>query len=128
MAQRITVERVKDFIISKSGNEYDLTTLNNIVKALNSLYNKRMDELDEEGFEQEEFIIDEECQVILAYSNFIREEIRKEKFLKSALTGPKTPARITSSINLTGQRNEGGRRTRRTKKSKKRSRKMKIRY
>lgn len=78
MVHRITVERVKDFIISKAGNEYDLTTLNNVANALSSLHKKRMDELTENGIDTDYFIDDEECQVILAYSDFINDEIAKE--------------------------------------------------
>jgi hypothetical protein len=106
MVHRITVERVKDFIISKAGNEYDLTTLNNVSNALSSLHKKRMDELTENGIDTDYFIDDEECQVILAYSDFINDEIAKE-------SEPKI--------------NEGGRRKKRTRRHKKSRKSRKAR-
>lgn len=124
MAQERTIEDVKNYMQNNYSN-YNISTLENMLKSLETIQSERAQDLTEEGEDSDNFLDDDVYYILAVCIDIVNKEITKERVLKSALTGPRKTARITSSIRLTGQRSEGGRkRTRRHRKSRK-SRKSK---
>ncbi len=119
MDQARTIEDVKDYMQYKYG-DYDISTLQNMLKSLETIQKEIADTLTVRGEDPDEFLDDDDYYIVDVCIDVVNQEITKERALKSALTGPRKTARITSSIRSTGQRSEGGRkRTRRHRKSRK---------
>ena len=117
MDQQRTIEDVKDYMQNKYG-DYDISTLQNMLKSLETIQKEIADTLTVRGEDPDEFLDDDDYYIVDVCIDVVNQEIVKERALKSALTGPRKTARITSSIRSTGQRSEGGRkRTRRHRKS-----------
>ena len=111
MDQQRTIEDVKDYMQNKYG-DYDISTLQNMLKSLETIQKEIADTLTVRGEDPDEFLDDDDYYIVDVCIDVVNQEIVKERALKSALTGPKGTARITSSIRSTGQRSEGGRKRR----------------
>ncbi len=124
----ITIDDVREYIQYLSGDEFELITLRNVSDALKTLRDRRMDELTQEGIDSNYFVNDVQYRNLEDAIDNIDDLIRDEQALKSSLTGPRRTAKITSSIRLTNERSEGGRRRqRKTRKSRKMRKSRKIR-
>jgi len=111
-------------------NGYDIRALQNMLNSLETIKTGVAQTLTENGIDSDEFLDDEDYQIIDTCIDVVRQEIEiaMEKGKNLLLTGPRKTARITSSIRSTGQRSEGGRkRTRRHRKSRKSRRHRKSR-
>jgi hypothetical protein len=115
----ITIDDVREYIQYLSGDEFELITLRNVSDALKTLRDRRMDELTQEGIDSNYIVDDVQYRNLEDAIDNIDYLIRDEQALKSALTGPRRTAKITSSIRLTNERSEGGKRKKRTRRHRK---------